>query len=255
MPLFDQLAGAVGSGAAAYGGAQAQSDAITNSIPQPTTLSMSPSDAQAQFGQQGALLPQIGDMLNKVTDLDNTNFQNAVRGLDPRLAGNIGGVDNLAAQFGRGYVDPETAAAIKRQTAYQALQGGYGGGSGMEDANYRVQLGKQALTEQELSPQLQGEAMNQSLALNPTHTDVGSTLISPAAILARQDAQDYYNQQLRNQFANVNASFKAANDAGKGGSGMGNIMGMLGGSGGGGGMMGGGGGGLMSMIGSFGGGG
>ncbi len=259
MPLFDQLASGVGQGAGAAGTAQAQSDAITAAIPHKTMLSMTPSDSQRAFGEQGAMLQQIADMLNKTTDLDNANFQDQVLGLDPQLRANIGGVDTLAQQFARGYIDPETAAAMKRQSAYAALQGGYAG-SGMADANYQVQLGKQALTEQELAPQLMGEAMNQSLMLNPTHTDVGSTLISPSAILARQDAMDYYNQQQRNAFAGANAAFKAQNAAGQGGSGMGNVMPMIGKmfGGGMGGMMGGmmgGGGGEGAGMGALGGGG
>ncbi len=248
MPLFDQLASGAGQGAGAYGTAQAQSDAITAAIPHKTMLTMTPSDAQSKFGEQGQMLQQIADMLNKTTDLDNSNFQDQVLGLDPQLQANIGGVDTLAQQFARGYVDPDTASAISRQNAYAALQGGYAG-SGMADANYRVQLGKQALTEQELAPQLMGEAMNQSLMLNPTHTDVASTLISPSAILARQDAMDYYNQQQRNAFAGANAAFKAQNASGQGGSGMGNFMPMLGK------MFGGMGGGMGGMMGGMGGGG
>ena len=223
MGLFDLLSGAIGGVGSLLGG-QAQQNAINSAIPKPLSYSLSPSGAQQQFTQQGQLLPQVATLLQNAANLDNSAYQQGVFALDPALQGNIAGVDTLANQFARGYVDPQTQAAIQRQTAYNALQGGYAE-SGMADAAQRVAVARQAQTEQNESPQLQGEAMNQSLALNPTHVDVGSTLLSPAAILQRQDAQDAYNNQQRNQFAAANAALAAK----AGGSSLGGIFGGAGG--------------------------
>ncbi len=178
---------------------------------------------QTQFQEQAAALPQVAALLQKTADLDNAAYQSGVFGLDPNLKSNIGSVDEMSRLYGLGAVDDETRAALQRQTAYNALQGGYGapladatgagGPSGsMASAAQAVNVGREALNRQQQAPELAQQAEAASLALNPTHIDVGSTLISPAALLARQDAADYYNNNLTNSASLINAQGQATAD-------------------------------------------
>ena len=176
---------------------------------------------QTQFMEQGAALPQVAALLQSAANMDNAGYQAGVTGVDPSLTGNIGSVDELARLYGLGAVSADTRAAIARNTAYNALQGGYrgpdadktggynGSGASMQSAANAVQVGQTAQNEQQLAPNLTNEAAQASLALNPTHVDVGSTLISPAALLSRADAAAYYNNNLDNQIALLNAGSQA----------------------------------------------
>lgn len=191
-------------------------------MPTPELKSLMPkgvSYGQEQFVSQGAAIPAIASLLQGAADMDNAGFQRGVFGVDPSLQGNIGSVDELARLYGLGAVSDETRSSINRSNAYNALQGGYGAplsdatgpANSMMDAANRVTVGQTALKEQEMAPQLATQAMQASLALNPTHVDVGSTLLSPAAILARQDAADVYNNELQNQARIVNAGSQQQN--------------------------------------------
>lgn len=176
---------------------------------------------QTDFVKQGNNIPAIASLLQQAADLDNSGFQQGVTAVDPSLTGNIAGVDELARLYGLGAVSDDTRSAIDRATAYSAISGGFRGpdadatgaygapGSSMQAASNAVRVGQTAQQEQQLAPQLTGEAMAASLALNPTHVDVGSTLISPAALQARQDAAAYYNNNLTNQAAILNSGSQA----------------------------------------------
>ena len=178
---------------------------------------------QDQFQQQAAALPEVAALLQKTANLDNSAYQKGVFGLDPNLQSNIGSVDEMSRLYGLGAVDDETKAALQRQNAFNALQGGYAApladatgaanpASSMANAAQAVSVGQEALNRQQQAPQLAQQAEAASLALNPTHVDVGSTLISPAALLARQDAADYYNNNLSNQALLINAQGQATAD-------------------------------------------
>lgn len=192
---------------------------------------------QQQFTSQGAALPAIASLLQNAADTDNAGYQRGVFGVDPNLKGNIASVDELARIYGLGGVSDDTRGAINRSTAYGALQGGFRGpdadatgaynapGASMQSAANAVKVGQTALSEQQQAPGLAAQAEAASLALNPTHVDVGSTLISPAAILARQDAADDYNNNLVNQARIINAGSAAQSNT----QGMNAIFGGIGG--------------------------
>lgn len=174
------------------------------------------STGQTQFLQQGAAIPAVASLLQNAANMDNQGFQSGVTAVDPSLTGNIGSVDALARQYALGGVDQDTRQAINRQQAYNAISGGYRApdataatganpAASMMGAANAVAVGQQALQEQQQAPALENEAMSASLGLNPTHVDVGSTLISPAALQARQDQAAYYDNNLRNQAELINA--------------------------------------------------
>lgn len=210
-----------------------------------------PQDAtygQTQFTQQGAALPAIASLLGSAANADNSSYQAGIFGVDPNLKSNIGSVDELARVYGLGGVSDDTRGAINRSTAFNALQGGFRGPdataatgpvNSAQTAANAVSVGKTALNEQAQAPGLAAQAEQASLALNPTHVDVGSTLISPAAILARQDAADSYNNDLVNQSRIINAGSAAQSNTqgvnaifgGIGGllKGMGGLSGLFGG--------------------------
>lgn len=223
---------------------------MPGALPTLNQVSLTPvTTGQDQFQRQAAGIPAVAALLQKTADLDNAGYQSGVFGVDPNLKSNIGSVDALARQYSLGGVSDDTRGAINRSTAFNALQGGYAGplndatgsgntGANMQTASNAVQVGQTALNEQLQAPALTQQAAQASLALNPTHVDVGSTLISPAALLARQDAADYYNNQLTNQAMLVNAGIVT----------KGNQQAQQGAAGGIGGLLGGGGGGLSSLF-------
>lgn len=209
-----------------------------------------PDVAQQEFGSQITRLPEVSALLGKASDLDNAAVQGRIAESDPNAASNTKSVSSLALSRSLGGLTQDTQDAIKRANAYAALQGGYAGSSmagsaeDLKTAQARMGMINQA-------PQLNSTAMQMSKAFSPANPDVASTLISPEAILQRDDSEATYNNDILNQNALAQLGATAAGQQKQASSASTGISSMMGGIGG---MMGGGGGdmgGIMSMIGGI----
>jgi hypothetical protein len=235
---YSAIIGLASSAAKGIGSAQsasAQKDALTFTpkLYKPGAVDQ----GQTQFLAQGAELGNISDILNRANRQDNAAYQKRLMEEDPSLAAGIAATDQAASDYSKGIIAPDVQRKLDRDSAYAALQGGYGGtgeegSSGMADAQQLVNTMKYRLNEQSvLAPEMQAKAFNYANALNPTESNVADTLLSPAALLQRQDQLDLYNNQIKNQQEQLNAKAKAesgniffgTNTGGGSGGGMGGM--------------------------------
>lgn len=217
MPGLSDLVGMASSIGAGAGAAE-QAAGIQGALSfDPVKYKPAPvATGQEQFLAQGAALPDVATLLRNTNAADNAAYQARINAIDPSLAGSIGTLSKKASDYAAGVVAPDVQAKLSRDSAYQALQGGYGG-SGQEGSSpfaenqQLVNLDKYRLNEQtNLAPELNQEAFKYSAALSPTNSDVAQTLLSPSALLQRQDSNDLYNNQIANQQAQLDAQAKAA---------------------------------------------
>lgn len=213
MPGLSDLVGLAGSAVAGAGAASSASDqqgALQNFDPVMLNLG-SVQQGQNQFLSQGAALPDVAALLARANNQDNAAYQARILADNPSLAGSIAALSKKASDYSQGVIAPDVQRKLDRDSAYQALQGGFGGDSNFKGANDLVNTSKYRLNEQAvLAPQLNQQAFQYSAALNPTNSDVATSLLSPAALLQRQDQQDQYNTTIANQQAQLNAQADAA---------------------------------------------
>lgn len=208
------LASSAAAGAGAASSASAAKDAL-----QFDPVLYKPADVssgQTQFLGQGENLGAVADLLKKVNAQDNAAYQARLFAANPSLAGSIANVSKKANDYAAGVIAPDVQAKLDRDSAYKALQGGYGGqgtegSSPFADAQKLVNTSLYRLNEQSvMAPQAAQQAFDYSKALSPTNSDVAATLLSPAALLQRQDQQNMFNTQIANQQAQLDAQAKAA---------------------------------------------
>jgi hypothetical protein len=183
---------------------------------------------QYQFLQQGDKIGDVSGTLAQANAIDNASYQGDASEFAPNLLGNIKQQGANTTSALQGQLTPGVQAALGKPgasardlglTSAQLQQGGAG--------------------------RLGGE-LNAATSLNPYNETATDTLISPSALLQRQDQKDLYNNNILNQNALANYQSEQSNDWAKQALGM---IGSLGGgmSGGGGG----GGGGISSMLGGI----
>ncbi len=202
------LAGSAAKGIGSAQAADAKKDALTFTpkLYKPGSVDQ----GQTQFLQQGEQLGAVSDLLNRANRQDNAAYQKRLLETNPELAAGISATDQAAKDYAEGVIAPDVQRKLDRDSAYAALQGGFGGGSGMQEAQQLVNTMKYRLNEQTtMAPEMQAKAFNYANALNPTESNVADTLLSPAALLQRQDQLDMYNNQIANQQQQLNAKAKA----------------------------------------------
>lgn len=227
------MASSIGAGA----GAAQQAAGLTKGLTYDPVL-YKPADVssgQTQFLEQGAQLNDVANMLAMANRQDNDAYQKRILGINPSLAAGISANAANAKDYAAGVIAPDVQRKLDRDSAYSSLQGGFGGGSGMQDAQQQVNTMKYRLNEQTtMAPEFATQSFNYANALNPTESNVADTLLSPAALLQRQDQLDMYNNQIANQQSELNAKAKAASgnilfgnntSGGTGQSGMGGLPG------------------------------
>lgn len=144
---------------------------------------VSPVEGQGEFLQQGANLPAVSGVLQQANSIDNADYQKQASQFAPNLMGNIkqSGV-NTSALLG-GNLTPGVQSAL-----------GKPGATGRDLGLTSDQLMLQG------AQQLPGEERT-ATGLNPFNVTSTSTLQSPAALLARRDQEDMYNNSITNQNA------------------------------------------------------
>lgn len=232
---FDNAIGAVLGAAGGFLSASKQKNALENFKLQRLNLE-SPDVAQQEFGAQIGKLPDVAKLLGTASDLDNTAVTNRILSDDPNAGANTQATSELALSRSLGGLTQDTQDAIKRANAYAALQGGFAGSS-MQTNNEALKIAQAKQQAVGQAPGLNSTAMSMSRAFTPENPDVAGTLISPEAILQRDDSEDTYNTDINNQYKLAQLSAvtagqnkTAGNTAGAGAG----IAGLLGGGGGGG---------------------
>lgn len=194
---IDDLIGGVLGGAASFFGASQQKKALESlKLAKPQYEDVG--TAQQGFADQGRNLPAVADLLGKSSTLDNEAILARLQESDPSAVANTQATSQLASDRAMGGLQPDTIDAIKRANAYSSLQGGYAGSS-MADDSLALKTNQARLNAIKQAPGLNTQAMTMATELAPVNPDVAQTLISPGAILQRDDQEANYNNDILNQ--------------------------------------------------------
>lgn len=153
--------------------------------PQLSKVSLDPATTgQKDFLDQSEHLGDVGHLLNQANDFSNDAFKERIDKFAPETERNVG-------QIGA--------------TGLALSSGGLPSGFLEAGANGRhldaADLGLTSDDLVKLGSNVTGQGENQAQALNPFNATSTGTLISPGALLARRDSQNYYNTALKNQAA------------------------------------------------------
>lgn len=153
--------------------------------PQLSKVSLDPATTgQKDFLDQSEHIGDVGHLLNQANDYSNDAFKERIANFAPETQRNVGniGATGLALSSGglpSGFLDAGP------------------NGRHLDAAD----LGMTSDDLVKLGSSVTGQGENQAQALNPFNATSTGTLISPGALLARADSQNYYNTGLKNQAA------------------------------------------------------
>lgn len=185
---------------------QAQVSALLSAAPQTGNFS-DITKGQAKFATQGPKLASVAALLQRASTLDNDEYRRRIAALDPSIRARIEQAGVLAEQAAQGFLPADVRARIKRDKDFAALQGGYVD-SGLATAEQEKGIGLARLARIAEAPGLTDAALGEAKALTPSVIDVGSTLLSPAAITARDNAQEARRIDLLNQQRGLSSVLK-----------------------------------------------
>lgn len=186
--------------------------------PQPQKVNLSgvsltdPNAALGQYAYQSQQLPGVQQTATEADTLSNQAYQQMLLGVDPNLKTQIGQIGTLASSYLSGIIPQDVQDQIQRATAQQSLQGGYGGTQMARNLTAR-DLGLTSMNLQQLGTTMAGTAAGMARSINPSFTPVSSLLFTPSQLLARTDQANYYNTDVKNQQAIINAGQAAAAQA------------------------------------------
>lgn len=211
MSFVSSLIGAGISGLTSALSSSARADAAAAAAPVPVNLSEITS-GQNQFVNQGYQLPSVAALLSEAAKLDNQDYQDRLSSVDATILERVKRAGELALRASKGELTADQLARINEDAAYKALNAGTAfSGTAAADKERATELARlQTISE---APSMLSTALPEAKALNPSVIDVGSTLISPAAITARDNAVETRNNQIENQERAIRASVTAANQS------------------------------------------
>ena len=189
--------------------------------------------AQQQFAGQSNNLPAVSGLLGKASSLDNAAIQGRIMADNPDAESNTTATSALALNRSMGGLSSDTQDSIKRANAYAALQGGYAG-STMADSTFGLKTAQARQQAMAQAPGLNKAAFGMADELSPVNPDVAQTLLTPGAILQRDDQEKKYNADIVNQdrLGDLAANFGSANQTASSASGIaGQMQGLMNGTG------------------------
>lgn len=166
-------------------------------------------EGQGQFMQQAEGLPGVSKVLQDANRIDNASYQRDASEFAPNLMGNIAQQGENNAALLSGNLTPGVQAALGKPGATARDLG---------------------LTSDQLmlagAGNLGGE-LKTAIGLNPFNETSTDTLISPSALLKRQDSYDLRNNQIANQQRMINFGESNSNLPSSILSGIGSLAGSL----------------------------
>lgn len=202
------LGGAV-QGGLAFAGANAKENAILTGLPNPVQLSTI-QQSQQTFLSQGGQLASVAALMEKAAKLDSKSYQDRLSAVDPTVLARTKQAGELAAKAAQGELTQDELDQIKDENAYAQFQGGYYG-SGMAEAQLTKNTALARLQKMRTAPEILAQSLEEAKSLNPSTVDVGSTLLTPAAIRSRSNANEIRNNQIGNQQNVLNGANAASN--------------------------------------------
>lgn len=151
------------------------------------------------FLSQLQFLPQLQNFATQINTGANDSYQAQLEKLFPSLKSLLGQQQANTGSFLRGEIPQDVQDAVSRSGAEQALNNGYGAGSGMGRNLVARDFGLTSLNLMDKgNSQLPGE-ISEVQALNPSNVSPASMLFSPSQVLQRQDAQKQFNYNVGRQ--------------------------------------------------------
>jgi len=151
------------------------------------------SDIFNKFTDQGQQLTQLQDFTTNV----NKAFQNVLTSTDPQLMQNVNQFANNTSAMLQGQLPADVANRVSRSSAFQAIQGGFGGGSQMGRGLEARDFGRTSLDLMQAGGQMQTQQMRNAMALNPMQ--VQEQLFTPQQLFQTDMALNQANTDLANQ--------------------------------------------------------
>jgi len=214
MAMAAGVIGAVMQGIGSFLSADKEKSAL-ESLKLNKPLYETPETAQQQFASQLGQLPAVAGLLGNASTMDNNAIRARIEAADPGALKSTAAASQLAFDRSMGGLQSDTVDAIQRANAYAAMQGGYGG-SQMSDDAMQLKTAQARMNAINQAPGLNQTAMSYAQELAPVNPDVGATLLSPGAILQRQDQLANYNSDIINQqrLGDLAAKMGSANQQG-----------------------------------------
>lgn len=167
----------------------------------PTLQSYQPpslSNALSQYTSQQNQLPQLQGFANNLNTGSNQAYQQMLSSVSPNLLSNLGQFGQNTQSELNGVIPPDVMAQVQNSSAFQALQGGYGG-SNMSASNTARNLGLTSLQLQQQGAQNLQQQTGLAQALNPSNVQASNMIYSPSTILSQDQQSDLLNNQIGNQ--------------------------------------------------------
>lgn len=161
-----------------------------------------PNAALQQFLGQQSQLPALQNFATQTNQGSNQAWQQMLFGTSPTLQANYAQFGQNTQSLLNGQIPADVQAQIQNSTAFQALQGGYGG-SGMAHALTARDLGLTSLQLQQQGGQQLGQQQQLAQQLNPSNLQTSSLFYSPQTILSRDDQANLINNQIQNQNSQI----------------------------------------------------
>lgn len=161
-----------------------------------------------QYLEQASDVPRLQTFLDQLNKGSNESWQKSLQSLDPNILSSVAQLGRTTLSQLQGQIPQDVQDEIGRDSAFNALQGGYAG-TGMARNLTSRDLGLSSLDMQKQGAGNLGTLFNSLGALNPSNANLASILFSPQQLLQRQDNQTQYNTDLKNQMAFYNAGAAA----------------------------------------------
>jgi hypothetical protein len=154
--------------------------------------------ALTQYLGQSSQLPALQQFATAQNQGANQAFQSALFGTSPTLQQNFSQFGQNTQSLLNGQIPADVQAQIQNSSAFQALQGGFGG-SNMAHSLTARDLGTTSLQLQQQGAQNLGQQTQIASALNPSNVMPSSMFYSPSTILSSDQQSALINNQIADQ--------------------------------------------------------
>jgi hypothetical protein len=209
--IIGAVASLVASGVSAYSSSQKGKGA--GGVPKVNLSTVSLPDAAntglGEYATQQAGLPGLETTASQADAMSNEEFQKMLTSVDPDLMRQITQIGSIASSYLNGIIPQDVQDQIQRDTAQQAMTGGYAGTQMARNLTSR-DLGLTSLDLQQKGMAASQTAANMARGVNPSFTPISQLLFTPSQLLARKDQLTYYNNDIKNQQAVMNSGNQLA---------------------------------------------
>lgn len=166
------------------------SSIFSNFFSKPQSLpTLSPNQVLGDVSGQASQIPGLSALTGASNDATNSQFRNAIGQVLPGYQNALNTSMANTNSFLNGQLPADVISQIQRSSAFRALQGGYGAGSGMGLSGTARDLGLTSLQLTQLGQQNLGQDLGFANLLTPGRLSPSNLLLNPSQV-AGLDAQN-----------------------------------------------------------------